>query len=383
MKSEEVMKIFTRGEKQPKLFIIQYSLFITRIKDGNLMAKKKILLIYTGGTIGMKKTSHGYTPAQGFIEEALNSIPDMSRADFPKWDLYEMSPLLDSSNMTVKEWNIIATVICKEYENYSGFVVLHGTDTMAYTASALSFMLSGLDKPVVLTGSQIPLAEIRSDGKDNLIASILIAADGVAREVCLYFSGKLLRGNRAMKMSADGLVAFDSPNYPHLADVGISIKYNTSVLLKRKKRSSTQLRLVPFSEVPIGVIKVFPGIQFGLFEQIMTEKLSGIVLETFGAGNIPCGGDELLPIIKKAFNSGTVITVCSQCPAGTVVLGAYETSSSLKAAGAVSGRDMTTEAAVAKLYYLFSLGISKDEIKRMMEINLFGELSDYTESEKE
>ncbi len=346
------------------------------------MKDKKVLIIYTGGTIGMKKTANGYTPASGFIQDALNSIPDMSRDDFPMWDLYEMSPLLDSSNMTVKEWNSIASVICSEYEKYSGFVVLHGTDTMAYTASALSFILSGLDKPVVLTGSQIPLSEIRSDGKDNLLASILIAAEGVAREVCLYFSGKLLRGNRAMKMSADGLVAFDSPNYPHLADVGISVKYNASALLRRRG-GSVPLKYVPFSEVPIGVIKVFPGIQFGLFEQIMTEKLSGIVLETFGAGNIPCGGNELLPIIKKAFNSGTVITVCSQCPAGTVVLGAYETSSSLKAAGAVSGRDMTTEAAVAKLYYLFSLGISKNDIKRMMEIDLCGELSDYISSEKE
>ena len=182
-----------------------------------------------------------------------------------------------------------------------------------------------------------------------------------------------------MKMSADGLVAFDSPNYPHLADVGISIKYNVAALLRKDQNRSVQLKYVPFSEIPIGVIKVFPGIQFGLFEQIMTEKLSGIVLETFGAGNIPCGGNELLPIIKKAFNSGTVITVCSQCPSGTVVLGAYETSSSLKAAGAVSGRDMTTEAAVAKLYYLFSLGISKDEIKHAMEIDLCGELTDYNE----
>ena len=194
----------------------------------------------------------------------------------------------------------------------------------------------------------------------------------MVREVALYFSGKLLRGNRAMKMSADGLVAFDSPNYPHLADVGISIKYNLSAL--RTPRAGG-LAFRPFHEVPIGVIKVFPGIQFGLFEEIMAEKLSGIVLETFGAGNIPGGGTKLLPIIKKAFSQGSVITVCSQCPSGTVSLGAYETSSALKSAGAVSGRDMTTEAAVAKLYYLFSLGVSKDEIKRLMESDVAGELS--------
>ena len=176
-------------------------------------------------------------------------------------------------------------------------------------------------------------------------------------------------------MSADGFVAFDSPNYPHLADVGISIKYNIPELLNRMAGEERKLKFLPFSEVPIGVLKVFPGIQFGLFEEIMTEKLSGIVLETFGAGNIPGGGNELLPIIKKAFASGSVITVCSQCPAGTVTLGAYETSASLKAAGAVSGRDMTTEAAVAKLYHLFSLGIPKNSIKEKMEMDLCGELS--------
>lgn len=334
---------------------------------------KKVLIIYTGGTIGMRNTEKGYVPAPGFLSEVLRSIPDMMREDFPKWDIWEMSPLLDSSNMTVREWNAIARVIFDRYDEYCGFVVLHGTDTMAYTASALSFILGGLDKPVILTGSQIPLSEVRSDGRDNLITSVLIANEGVVREVALYFSGTLLRGNRAMKMSADGLVAFASPNYPHLAEVGISIKYNHSALLKRKEEVTLEFH--PFSEVPIGVLKVFPGIQFGLFEEIMTEKLSGIVLETFGAGNIPGAGNELLPIIKKAFSSGSVVVVCSQCPSGTVTLGAYETSASLKSAGAVGGKDMTTEAAVAKLYHLFSLGLSKGEIKRMIEKNLCGELT--------
>lgn len=337
------------------------------------MKNKKVLIIYTGGTIGMKRTESGYKPAPDFLESELKSIPDLMRVDFPSWELYEMHPLLDSSNMTLKEWNEIGRVIYENYDKYCGFVVLHGTDTMAYTASALSFILRGLDKPVILTGSQIPLSELRSDGRDNLITSILIASEGVACEVCLYFSGKLLRGNRAIKMSADGLVAFKSPNYPLLAEVGIEVKYNKSALHKHKE--GAYLEYLPFHDVPIGVLKVFPGIQFGLFEDIMTEKLSGIVLETFGAGNIPGNGDELLPIIKKAFASGSVITVCSQCPIGTVTLGAYETSSSLKSAGAVSGKDMTTEAAVAKLYHLFSLGLSKGEIKRLMEKNIAGELT--------
>lgn len=337
------------------------------------MKNKKVLIIYTGGTIGMKRTESGYKPAPNFLDDELHSIPDLSRDDFPSWELHEMNPLLDSSNMTFKEWNEIGRLIYENYEKYCGFVVLHGTDTMAYTASALSFILRGLDKPVILTGSQIPLSEVRSDGRDNLITSILIASEGVANEVCLYFSGKLLRGNRARKMSADGLVAFKSPNYPLLAEVGITIKYNKSALLRHKE--GTVLEYLPFNNVPIGVLKVFPGIQFGLFEDIMTEKLQGIVLETFGSGNIPSGGDELLPIIKKAFASGSVVAVCSQCPIGTVTLGTYETSASLKGAGAVSGKDMTTEAAVAKLYHLFSLDIPKGEIKRLMEKNIAGELT--------
>jgi L-asparaginase len=202
---------------------------------------------------------------------------------------------------------------------------------------------------------------------------VLIAAEAVVREVSLYFSGKLLRGNRSMKMSADGLTAFASPNYPPLAEVGITVKYNHSALLPPSNRP---LNFTRFKEIPIGVLKVFPGIQFGLFEDILTDKLSGIVLETFGAGNIPAYGNDLLPIIKKAFLSGSVVTVCSQCPAGTVALGAYETSSSLKSAGAVSGKDMTTEAAVAKLYYLFSSELDLDSIKRLMETDLVGELTE-------
>ena len=335
---------------------------------------KRVLIIYTGGTIGMKKTDNGYAPAPGFLREALLSIGDMQSPELPSWELIEMNPLLDSSNIAYMQWNDIAGLVYDNYNDYDGFVILHGTDTMAYTASALSFMLDGLDKPVVLTGSQIPLSELRSDGRENLISSILIASQGVAREVSLCFSGRLLRGNRAMKMSADGLMAFDSPNYPHLAEVGITIRYNEGAL-SRPTKTNGGLTLDRLTNVPIGVLKIFPGIQFGLFEEIMTERLCGIVIETFGAGNIPMADRELLPIIKRAFSSGAVITVCSQCPGGTVSLGTYETSRGLKGAGAVSGFDMTTEAAVAKLYYLFSLGINAERVKELMETNLRGELS--------
>ena len=201
---------------------------------------------------------------------------------------------------------------------------------------------------------------------------MLVAGSERVSEVCLYFGGKLLRGNRATKFSADGLIAFISPNFPSLAEAGITIRYNESALLP-KPEGGLQLQLL--ENIPIGVLKVFPGIQFSLFEQIMTEKLRGIVIETFGAGNIPGDGGALLPIIEKAFRNGTVLTVCSQCPQGAVALGTYETSSALKKAGAVSGLDMTTEAAVAKLYYLFSCGLDKETVKRKMEENLCGEIS--------
>ena len=179
---------------------------------------KNVLIIYTGGTIGMTRTENGYAPQSGQFRRAMEAIPDLYAEQMPRWDMLEMDPLLDSSNMTVHEWNKIAQLVADHYDAYDGFVVLHGTDTMAYTASALSFMLEGLAKPVILTGSQIPMCEIRSDGRDNLITSLLIAGAGEVHEVCLYFGGKLLRGNRATKFSADGLIAFLSPNYPSLAD---------------------------------------------------------------------------------------------------------------------------------------------------------------------
>ena len=338
------------------------------------MKDKRICIIHTGGTIGMIRSRQGYLPKAGYLETVLSSIADLSADSMPKYDFYEMDPLLDSSDMAVNDWNKIGEEIAKRYEQYDGFVVLHGTDTMAYTAAALSFMLKNLNKPVILTGSQIPLCEVRSDGQDNLVTSLIIAGEGKVKEVCLYFGGRLLRGNRATKMSADGLLAFDSPNCPRLAEAGISIRY-LPVPPPPKADEDAPLELKKFEDVPIGVLKVFPGISFPIFDKLMTEKLRGIVLETFGAGNIPGEGDSLLPIIRKAFNAGSVVAVCSQCPQGTVSLGTYATSSPLKEAGAVSGFDMTTEASVAKLYYLFSQNLSKEEIKHLMEENLRGELT--------
>lgn len=331
----------------------------------------KVLIIYTGGTIGMTLTDNGYMPNLERFHSQLSRMPEMEDAKMPSWEIIDMDPLLDSSNMTVDDWNSIGSIIAKCYDKYDGFVILHGTDTMAYTASALSFMLENLDKPVIITGSQIPIFEIRSDGKDNLIAALLIADSKLVNEVCIYFRGELLRGNRAIKYSADGLMAFKSPNYPPLAETGIDIIFNQSMLLQKPHETFHFQKL---KNVPIGVIKVFPGIQFDLFRGIMTESLKGVVIETFGAGNIPSSAKALLPIIESAFRNGTVVTVCTQCPQGTVHLGTYETSDALKKAGAVSGKDMTTEAAVAKLYYLFSKDYDTDTICRKMEMNLRGEM---------
>lgn len=341
------------------------------------MEKKKILIIHTGGTIGMVPTENGFAPKQGVLLEELKNIRDLSSPDMPVWDLIEFEPLLDSTNIRYEQWNSIADAIALYYDKYDGFVVLHGTDTLAYSASALSFMLEGLDKPVVFTGAQIPLCELRSDGRDNLITSMMIAADGVIREVSLCFGDSILRGNRAIKYSADGMMAFTSPNFNKLADAGITIEYNHASINEYEKTSlhSGPLNIVKLNESRIAVIKIVPGIQFDIFEPIMLESLDGLVLETFGKGNIPDYDTALSRLISEASRCGTIVVVCTQCPAGTVSLGTYKAGSALVEAGAVSGGNMTTEAVITKLTYLLSKGLPKEDIRRLMQTDLRGELT--------
>jgi len=335
--------------------------------------KKKVCLIYTGGTIGMMPTENGYAPNPSAFPDMLDKIHDISLEGFPDYEVVCLSRLLDSSDITHREWNEIGRVIRDRYDDFDGFVVLHGTDTMAYTASAMSFMLEGLDKAVVFTGSQIPLCRMRSDGTDNLVTSMLVAASGEVREVCLYFGGMLMRGNRVTKVSADDLDAFASPNYPRIAEIGTSILYRKKFL---RTPTGEPFRLFEIGDVPIAVIKMFPGIQYKLLEAVLDGGMRAVVLEAFGAGNIP-DGKSLEPLLLEAKKRGTVIVVTSQCGRGNVCLGAYAASMHLRLAGAVSGLDMTTEAAVTKLYYLFSKYSDVELIKELMERDMRGEVSSH------
>lgn len=338
------------------------------------MTRKRICVIYTGGTIGMVPSENGYVPARQNFKETLDNIKDLHKPGMPELEVIQFEPLLDSSNIAIPEWNRIGRTIAQHYHRVDGFVVLHGTDTMSYSASALAFMLDNLQKPVVFTGSQIPLCEIRSDGYNNIVSAVVIAAGGMVREVCIYFDGKLLRGCRSTKTSSNQFAAFASPNCEALANVGITIDFKEP---RGLPEGAGEFSVTEFQEIPVGIIKLFPGIQIKLFESIMTEQLKGVVLESFGAGNIPSSSSgQLIPMIDKAYKNGTLIVVCSQCVQGSVSLGAYETSKALRDIGAINGGDMTTEAAMTKLIYLFSKGLEVDEIRRLMMKNLRGELTE-------
>lgn len=334
--------------------------------------KKKVYIIYTGGTIGMKATEDGYAPTKGFLREQMAAMPELKHDDMPEYFIHEYEPLLDSSNMTADNWTTIAMDIYNNYHEYDGFVVLHGTDTMAYTASALSFMLEGLGKPVIITGSQIPLCEVRSDGKANLITAMIIAADYKLPEVCLYFGDKLLRGCRSIKSSADRLHAFTSPNFPPLATVGIDIKINWNLVLPLP---NTDFRVQRLRQHNIGCLRLFPGISPAFVENVLKTPLEGLILETYGVGNGPDKDEKLMEVIKNSVDRGVVIVACTQCVHGTVNLKEYAAGMALAKAGVVSGYDMTIESALTKMLYLFSKGFSTDEIKKGMQISLRGELT--------
>ena len=337
-----------------------------------------ILLVYTGGTIGMIENPETGALENFSFEQLKKHVPELQKFNF-YIDSCQFDHPMDSSDMDAKAWRKLVDIIQRNYDRYTGFVVLHGTDTMAFTASALSFMLHGLSKPVILTGSQLPIGVIRTDGKENLLTSLEIAAahrsDGkpMVQEVCVYFENKLMRGNRTTKLNAEDFNAFRSYNYPDLATVGIHIRYNLNAI--HYDNTETPLTVYKEMNTNVAVLKLFPGIQEMVVRSVLSiEGLKGVVLETYGSGNAPRKG-WLLDCLSEATNRGVVIVNVTQCKSGMVDMDRYETGYQLKSAGVLSGYDITTEAALTKLMFLFGQGLSVEEVRQGMMHSIVGEIS--------
>ncbi len=338
-----------------------------------------ILIIYTGGTIGMKEDPMDGTLKPFDFSQIMEEVPELNKFDV-KIDSYTFSPLIDSSDVEPSLWISLAEIIRDKYEEYDGFVILHGTDTMAYSASTLSFMLEGLTKPVVFTGSQLPIGVPRTDGKENLISAVEIAAakdhEGHARvpEVCIYFDSLLLRGNRSTKYSAEAFNAFASPNCPPLAEAGIQIRYHTD-LIRKPIYWDAQLRVQTHLDTRVSILKVHPGMTPQVMRSVVSDPLTrACIIETYGSGNA-LSKEWFLNILREACDAGKILLNVTQCKSGTVNMDLYATGATLKHAGVLSGSDITTEAALGKLFSLLGRSDKNAWVKSMLEKNLCGEIT--------
>ena len=344
-----------------------------------LRERSSILLIYTGGTIGMKEdpTLGALTPFD--FSQILEEVPELGKFAY-KIDSHTFSPLIDSSDVEPSLWVELANLIEAKYNDYDGFVILHGTDTMAYSASVLSFMIEGLTKPVIFTGSQLPIGAPRTDGKENLISAVEIAAakdaegHAMVPEVCICFDSILMRGNRTTKINSSNFRAFRSVNYPPLAEAGISIIYNKQLI---QQPVNPQARPIFHKDIDtrVSILKIHPGITPQVVRDILCSKDSrAVIIETYGAGNAP-SKDWFINLVKEASEMGKIILNVTQCMAGSVDMDIYATGKSLKLAGVLNGYDVTTEGALAKLFYLLGKYPENDAAKSHVEVNLRGEIS--------
>ncbi len=343
-----------------------------------MTTRPRILIVYTGGTIGMIEHPVTHTLQPFDFSHLMDNVPKIKKLDYVI-DNIQFDPPIDSSNMSPKHWEEIARAIEQHYDAYHGFVILHGTDTMAYTASALSFMLENLHKPVIITGSQLPIGEVRTDGEENLITALQVAAavdesgEPMVREVAILFNNSLWRGNRATKMSADNFNAFYSYNYPTLANIGLGISFDTDALLRSPMKRPLKVHYT--MDPAVMFIDIFPGItEATLSHQLNTPGVKGIVLRTFGAGNAP-SEPWFINQIQQAAARGLIVLNVTQCVNGGVNDTLYETGNTLTCAGAISGHDITSEAAITKLMYLFGLGLDTDTVKQYLNCALCGEVT--------